>query len=297
MRYLMTVFLLLISVSARAQTWGDVESLGNDVNSYLDEGDPVVYNGVLYFSARDRIGGLGDWDIYYIDMNNITTWTMAEPLLQINSAYLDASPSFEQQNDVIYLHSDRPDGLGKEDIYYSQRVNGKWQKPKNLGLPINTSSVEAAPCLSEDGKMLFFCSDREGGFGGLDIWVSLRTDKGWSEPLNLGSRINTSSNEKYPFFSHNLLIWSSNVLLQAGDYDLFYSHLTSEGWEKAMRLPDFINSESPEWGAFFDTQSDILYFTAIRAEGVGGYDIFKVSWEVSTSPESFDRVQALLYRY
>jgi hypothetical protein len=296
-RYLFPIFLLLISTSVWAEMWGEVESLGNSVNSYLDEGDPAIYNGVLYFSARDRVGGLGDWDIYYVDMENIALWTMAEPVPQINSAYLDASPCFDEQNDTIFFHSDRPDGMGKEDIYYSQRVNGKWQKPKNLGPPVNTPNVEAAPCLSEDGKMLFFCSDREGGLGGLDIWVSLRTDKGWSEPLNLGSRVNTSSNEKYPFFSHNLLIWSSNVLLQTGDYDLFCSHLTSEGWEKATRLPDFINSDSPEWGAFYDTEDGILYFTAIRPEGLGGYDIFKVSWEVSTSPESFDRVQALLYRY
>lgn len=297
MRYLVLIVVSLFTapLPAWAQVWGEVKNLGEEVNSYLDEGDATVYEGMLYFSARDHMGGSGDWDIFYIDPST-EGWMMAEELAGVNTPYLDASPSFDGWADVLYFHSNRPDGLGSEDIYFSRRVKGKWQKPQNLGEPINTPGVEAAPCISEDGEMLFFCCDREGGFGGLDIWVSLRTEGGWSEPLNLGSRINTAYNEKFPFFTHNLLMWSSNVLLQAGDYDIFYSHLTDEGWEKAQRLPDFISSSSPEWGAFFDAEENLLYFTSVRMEGYGGYDIYSVTWEVSTSPPSFDRIKAILYR-
>lgn len=90
--------------------------------------------------------------------------------------------------------------FGVEDLYVSVKENGRWSEPKNLGGMINTALQELSPALSADGKTLYFSSNGRKGFGSFDVYSATRMDEGWtnwSEPVNIGDRVNSSGRELY----------------------------------------------------------------------------------------------------
>ena len=131
-------------------------------------------------------------------------WSTPVNLREINSSVQDRQPTLSPDGLSLYFTSRRPGGLGVDDIWVSHRAtgDGAWQTPQNLGQPVNSSSEDRGPCLSNDGHLLFFFSDRPGGQGGPDIYVSHRTlvhdDFNWTSPVNLGLDVNTSQYEAGP---------------------------------------------------------------------------------------------------
>lgn len=119
----------------------------------------------------------------------------------VNTGFADLGPSVSKDGLSLYFFSNRPGGFGGNDIWVSQRasVDDPWGPPQNLGPTINTSGDENAPTLSLDGHQLYFASDRPGGFGGLDLYVSQRHNKrddfAWQSPVNLGSGVNTFADD------------------------------------------------------------------------------------------------------
>src|SRR5207247_2637835 len=96
-------------------------------------------------------------------------------------------------------------GLLATPRFLAASTFSEWSAPVNLGPTVNTGSIDAGPALSKDGLSLYFNSNRPGGFGGNDIWVSQRASRedAWGEPVNLGPTINTASNEDVPSFSRD----------------------------------------------------------------------------------------------
>src|SRR4030095_16111921 len=94
----------------------------------------------------------------------------------INTASNDQHAAISKDGLTLYFTSNRPGGLGADDLWVSQRASADdaWGPPQNVGPIINPGAVEFAPALSRDGHVLFFHSDRPGGFGGIDIWASYR---------------------------------------------------------------------------------------------------------------------------
>jgi hypothetical protein len=119
----------------------------------------------------------------------------------VNTAFDDGGTFISRDGLSLYFNSNRPGGFGGQDIYVSQRasVNDSWGPPKNLGTTINSSANEQTSAISPDGRRLYFASDRAGGFGGLDLYLSTRADKhddfAWGPPENLGSTVNTPEPE------------------------------------------------------------------------------------------------------
>ncbi len=119
----------------------------------------------------------------------------------VNTNFAELAPSISKDGLSLYFFSDRPGGFGSNDIWVSQRasVNDPWGPPQNLGPAINTEHDENAPTLSLDSHRLYFASDRPGGFGGLDLYVSRRHNKrddfAWRPPENLGSGVNSFAND------------------------------------------------------------------------------------------------------
>jgi hypothetical protein len=122
----------------------------------------------------------------------------------VNSAMAEFHAFISKDGLSLYFASNRAGGFGAWDIYVSQRntTDEPWGPPQNLGPTINTAFNESAPSLSIDGHRLYFDSDRPGGAGGRDLYVSRRHDKrddfGWQPPENLGAGINTAANEANP---------------------------------------------------------------------------------------------------
>jgi hypothetical protein len=124
----------------------------------------------------------------------------------INSPGLDQGPELSGDDLALYFSSGRPGGHGGNDIWVARRasIDSPWEAPQNLGSVVNTSANEGSPGLSRDGLLLFIPSNRPGGSGGNDIYVSRRSDPqddfGWSAPVSIGTDINTAAFEAGPKF-------------------------------------------------------------------------------------------------
>ena len=142
----------------------------------------------------------------------------------VNSVSNDMAPALSKDGLSLYFQSNRPiGGSGGPDLWVSQRTDTEapWGPPINLGAAINSSFTEGSPVFSRDGHWLFFNSDRPGGVGGTDIWVSWREqthdDFGWQTPVNLGAPVNSASGDSVGSYFENedaggppLLFFSSN---------------------------------------------------------------------------------------
>lgn len=176
------------------------------------------------------------------------------------------------------------------DIYYSEYVNGEWTPIKSVSDKINLPfSWESQPSISADGKTLYFISDRPGGYGGYDIYRSIKNDKGeWGTPINLGPNINTTGNEKSPFIHPDgkTLYFSSDGWMGMGGYDIFYSRLNEDGsWSKPVNLGYPINSPDDEVGFLVSTDGTHGYFASNKFNGKGGWDIYSFELYKEAQPE------------
>jgi outer membrane protein OmpA-like peptidoglycan-associated protein/tetratricopeptide (TPR) repeat protein len=165
------------------------------------------------------------------------------------------------------------------DIYYSEYVDGEWTPIKSVSDKINLPTTwESQPSISADGKTLYFVSDRTDGYGGYDIYRSIKTEKGeWGTPINLGPSINSSGNEKSPFIHPDgkTLYFSSDGWLGLGGYDIFYSRLNDDGtWSTPVNIGYPINSPDDEVGFFVSTDGQKGYFASNKLKGVGGWDLY-----------------------
>lgn len=161
--------------------------------------------GAAFFSADgqwafitmcDRPGGYGSCDLYFSQLKGYT-WSEPQNLgPEVNSPYWESHPSLTHDRKRLYFASGRPGGLGGSDIWYTEWKDGRWQKPVNLGPPINTPGDEYSPMIAADGRTLYFSSNYHPGMGGQDLFVSFLTDTGWSQPKNLGYPLNTPEDEQ-----------------------------------------------------------------------------------------------------
>lgn len=163
---------------------------------------------------------------------------------------------------------------------------GPWSAPVNLGPPVNSAAVELGACISKDGLSFYFSSDRTGGFGNYDIWVSQRpsVDAPWGTPQNLGGNINTSGSELTPSLSidGHRLYFGSNQPGGFGAGDLYVSRRHNKrddfGWQPAENLGSGVNTAAGENAPipFEDdgTGTVTLYFQSDRPGGPGGNDIY-----------------------
>lgn len=153
------------------------------------------------------------------------------------------------------------------------------QEAHNLGQAVNSPKSDYAPFVSPDGNSLYFASDREGGRGGTDIWVSRRgADGQWAKPENLGYPINTADNEGPDTLSADgktLYFTACDRQDGLGMCDIYYSQLGDNGkWGKPKNLGPPVNSRYSEANASLSLDGKSLYFVSIRPQGLGGWDIY-----------------------
>ena len=125
----------------------------------------------------------------------------------VNTGGDDWAPSLSSDGLQLYLESDRAGGSGSYDLWVSTRptTNNEWGIPENLGTTVNSSAQDCSPTISGDGLELYFQSNRSGGSGGPDVWVTGRAtrDEPWGAPVNLGPQVNSSINEHTPIRLNN----------------------------------------------------------------------------------------------
>jgi Tol biopolymer transport system component len=170
----------------------------------------------------------------------------------VNTDDNEGASAMDAQGNFLFVTAcNRMDGYGSCDIYYSVKQNNTWTAPQGIGKPVNTGAWEAQPSFSSDGSALYFASNRPGGFGGRDIWVSyLDTNMKLSEPKNLGPNINTKYDDQCPFIhaDNQTLYFTSNGWPGMGNGDIYISRKTDTGWTKAVNIGYPINTENDDNG-------------------------------------------------
>ena len=178
-------------------------------------------------------------------------------------------------------------GYTNSDIYVSEFKGGRWQPAESVGPTINHANArEAQPSVTPDGKRLYFASNREGGFGGDDIWCAERQSDGqWGEPYNLGPRVNSSGNERFPFICADgeTLFFSSDGWMGMGSYDVFYVRLSAKDTARNLGYP--INTAYDEVGFGITADGKKAYFSSNRYPGKGGMDIFEFELYAQARPK------------
>ena len=189
-----------------------------------------------------------------------------------NNAEGEGSPTITITNDLLIFtqrHTVKLQGgnYPNFDLYCSEYDGFEWSAPKPLPGKINRNdSWESQPSLSSDGRVLFFASDRPGGFGGSDIWYATRKSDGtWSDPINMGSSINTDKNERSPFLhtDSKTLYFSSNGHEGLGGQDIFYSKMDEKRrWTVPVNIGYPINTENDEVDFFVSLDGKTGYFSS-----------------------------------
>jgi len=252
-------------------------NMGPNINTPDDEYLPVATadESMLIFTRK-----INNNEDFYKSVKLNGKWQRAAYLSdQINTPqYNEGAQSISQDGKYLFFTGcNRPDGLGRCDIYISQKRGDDWSKPFDLSPPINTPGWESQPSISADGRTLYFVSNRKGGYGGYDIWRSTLTANGWGEPENLGPNINTSYDEQSPFIhpDDSTLYFSSNGWPGLGGKDLFVSRLGKDGkWMKPENLGYPINSSGDENGLSVTANGSSAFFSSDNLNGYGGYDIY-----------------------
>jgi outer membrane protein OmpA-like peptidoglycan-associated protein len=188
---------------------------------------------------------------------------------------------------MIFTACNRSDGAGRCDLYASSKEGETWSVPVNLGKPVNTSYRETQPSITADGRTLYFSSDRPGGKGQHDIWVSHRDESNqWSNPENLGDAVNTRGVEMSPFIhpDNQSLYFSSDGLIGLGGYDLFVSRKDSMGkWQTPVNLGYPINTNRDEIGLIVNSRGNKAYYSS-DVDKANGKDIFVFDLPIQNRP-------------
>jgi len=271
--------------------------LGSNINTKYDEywpsisadGEMLVFTRLVPKNENSpKVYGNRQEDIFYSVLKD-SNWQKAEAIgFPINTPDNEGAQFITSDGRKMYFTAcNRPDGKGKCDIYISEKLEKGWSVPVNLGEPINSSYSEKQPSLSSDGSELYFASDRPGGKGNLDIWVSTLDEKGkWSKPVNLGDSINTPGDEQSPFIhpDNHTLYFSSNGWPGMGGNDLYISRRDDKmDWSSPKNLGYPINTFADEVGLIVNAKGDRAYFASNR-DSAKGRDIYEFELYTEARP-------------
>lgn len=268
-----------------------LKNLGSPVNTEFPEYSPVVSldGSALYFTSRrpwangetellkDEAINQYPEDVYVSYMDFDSSWTDPIRLEFCTASRNEATSAVSSDERKIYLYEDTT-GFG--DIYYTDFYHAKFQDIQKLEIEdVNTDAWETHAMMSHDKQMFIFTSDREGGFGGRDIYMMKREGDKWSAPINLGPGINGPNDEDAPFISidNKTLYFGSNGVKSIGGFDILYSKLGDDGsWGEAQNLGYPFNSTNDD--LFYTTTVDGLrgYMTSFRSDGKGEKDIYEI---------------------
>ena len=273
----LTLIVLLIAVASYGG-WQEPENLGATVNSTSDDWYPVIpENGSYMIFVSERPGGYGGYDLW-ISYKVGGVWEAPENLgAEVNTAAGDSAPYLAENDTVLYFASFWSGGYGGLDIWTCPLTDGVPGTKTNLGPEINTGDLDCCPAVTSDGQTLYFCSDRAGGTGGMDIWVSEKSGDTWGEPYNMGSIVNTAWTDCPRWLSDDgdTLVIVSTCAGGYGQADLWYTTRSGDDWNEPINFGPELNSYAYELGpGFYCNHGDVggvIYFGSGRGgEGSGG---------------------------
>jgi outer membrane protein OmpA-like peptidoglycan-associated protein len=263
------------------------EKLAGPVNTAKDEYFPSLSadGSVLVFTRQDTQPvengkAKPEESLFYVKFRD-SAYGDPQPFpYPINTPGNEGTQSLRQDGRVMFFTAcSRPDTKGGCDLYYCIKTGDHWSDPVNLGNPVNTRYWESTPFLAQDDRHLFFSSNRPGGSGGMDIWVTtLQPDRSWSAPKNLGPAINTPLDEMSPLLlvDGKTFFFASNGHPGMGGFDLFHCDLSNPASPSVpVNLGFGINTFRDEDGLTVNADNNLGLFASNR-DSAAGKDIYQV---------------------
>lgn len=268
-----------------------IKNLGDKVNSVYDDYVPLIApdESVLYFTSR-RNGGTGlvkdgdgkyYEDVYVSQKQSDGSWSEPKnigPPVNTNTHDACVALSFDGNQMIIYRTAvDKVSG----DLYLSHTDYQGWSEPQKLGPEINTPFVETSACFSTDTSVIYFSSNKPGGFGGKDLYRIRKLPNGrWSLPQNLGPTINTERDEDAPFLHPDgiTLYFSSRGHNTMGDYDIYKTilNISTNQFSAPDNLGYPINTVLSDRFFVLNTNGTRGYYSSAKEGGIGGSDLYMI---------------------
>lgn len=239
--------------------------MGSTINFKNKQYFPVLTadNETLIFTARSEDG---DENLYISQLVN-NVWTAPKSISpKINSTANEGTCSISADGrTLVFTSCDSRNSLGSCDLYISKKIGDEWSTPENLGENVNSPFWEAQPSLSTDGRILYFSSDRQGGYGRKDLWVSqLSENNSWTKAINLGPIVNTNNDEISPFIHANghTLFFASDGHLGMGGLDLFMTESKIGVYSKPENLGFPVNTFEDQVALFISADGKKGYYSS-----------------------------------
>ena len=253
-----------IEAQKKSMNFSSVE-MGNTINFKNKQYFPVLTadNETLIFTARSDDG---DENLYTSQLKE-GNWTEPKSISsKINSPYNEGTCSISADgHTLVFTSCDGKDTFGSCDLYISKKVGEEWSTPQNLGEKINSPFWDAQPSLSNDGRILYFSSERPKGYGRKDLWMSeLGGNENWTKATNLGNTVNTLNDEISPFIHANghTLFFASDGLIGMGGLDLFMTEQKAGIYTKPENLGYPINTYEDQVALFITSDGKKGYYSS-----------------------------------
>lgn len=272
----------------------DIVSIGSPINTDFSEYVPVITSDesmMIYTYRGERSkGGLMDktgkpdprgeyYEDIMVSYKVGSDWIEPESIGDnINTIGHDASIALSVDGQELFIYKSTKKDNG--DIYMSSLDGDNWTKAERLEGDVNTTAWEGSASLSSNGKTLYFSSNRDGGFGGRDIYsAELKPDNTWGDVKNLGPVINTKFDDDAPFIhpDRKTMYYSSKGHNSMGGYDIFYTYLNSDGWDEPMNVGYPVNSIDDDRYYVLSADAKTGYYSSAGRSENGTHDIYTVS--------------------
>jgi hypothetical protein len=280
------IILFLTGVQATAQNYYELKRHPVSTREN-DEVAPVMLGNKMVFISNRTVSGVKSesdmqlrpfFKIVQSEELSDGKWKSQEPFsLSLDSHFHDGPVTFNSKGDFIIFSRCFDDRTTNRDVskfglFFADLLNGEWTNIREFEFNDHTANT-IYPSLSRDATQLYFASDRTGGFGGYDLYVSRLVNGNWSAPENLGPVINTSDDERYPFIhpTGRLYFSSEGHDGRAGGYDIFYSEMYKGKWISPVKMPPPVNSGGNDYTYYVDDKFETGLFTSSRR---GTKDIF-----------------------
>jgi len=269
-----------------------IENIGSTINSSYPEYVPLISadESVLIFTSRrpGSTGGLLDpnndyyEDIYISKKENGKWGNPASISSNINSNSHDACVALAAGGEKLIIYRNNKELTGG-DLYMSNYDGKDWTVPEKLGPEINSKkSLQPSACISADDNVLYFSSNRKGGYGGKDLYKVVKLPNGnWSMATNLGPTINTPYDDDAPFIHPDgkTLYFSSKGHKNMGGYDIFKTVLQDDGsWSDPQNMGYPINGVDDDIYFVLSTNGERGYYSSNKKEGYGDVDIYVINF-------------------
>lgn len=274
----------------------DIQNISSPINTAETEGVPVISADesimiYTYIGTKSTGGLLNDFlkpdkeegtyheDIFISTRGNDSTWNVPVGISSLNSDANDAAVALSPDGQILFTFVSDVKNPG--DLYMSTYNGAEWSKPEKLNSNVNSEYWEGSCSITSDGRYLYFASERPGGLGERDLYVSEKVNGDWGPAVNLGPSINTKYNEDAPFIHPDgiTLFFSSEGHKSIGGYDIMYSIKKENSWVEPMSMGIPLNTTEDDRYYVINAKGDVGYFSSNRggAGGKGQQDIYMVT--------------------